>query len=158
MKGIGSVDLDLRRKKGSRQCHTITLKNALHIPTWMCNVFSDVYFEGENGDFEHSWGKEGVQFMKRKDEGKLRTWGFTEDFCGLERLVLARNLWGRSPMLEDPEREVFSVNVNWPQGQRDRWETFAEEQEKRYAGQKGVLMKRDGNIGGQSQNSLALKA
>jgi hypothetical protein len=59
--------------------------------------------------------------MKRDDEGKLRYWGFTEDFCGLERLVLAKETGGRSPMLEDKDREVYSVNVSWPQGQRDRW-------------------------------------
>ena len=59
--------------------------------------------------------------MKRNDEGKLRYWGFTEDFCGLERLVLAKEIGGRSPMLEDKDREVYSVNVSWPQGQRDRW-------------------------------------
>jgi hypothetical protein len=121
VKGIGSVDLDLRRKWGSRKCHTITLDNVLHAPGWMCNIFSDVYFEA-NGQFEHSWATEGVQFMKEKDQGKLRTWGFTEEFCGLDRLVLARNVRGRSPMLEDPDREVFSINVKWPQGQMDRWE------------------------------------
>lgn len=96
--------------------------------------------------------------MKRKDEGKLRTWGFTEEFCDLDRLVLARNVRGRSPMLEDPDREVFSINVKWPQGQRDRWEAFFEELERRDENQKGMLTKRDGNVGRQSQSSLALKA
>jgi hypothetical protein len=158
VQGIGSVDLDLRRKKGSRQCHTITLENVLHAPGWFCNVFSDVFFEGLNGEFEHAWGTEGVQFMKKKDEGKLRTWGFTEEFCGLDRLMLARSLTGRSPMLEDREREVFSVNVNFPQGQRDRWEAFAKEQEKKREENSVILMPRDGNIGRRSQNPVALKA
>jgi hypothetical protein len=27
----------------------------------------------------------------------------------------------RSPMLEDKDREVFSVNLTWPQSQRDRY-------------------------------------
>jgi hypothetical protein len=122
----------------------------------MCNVFSDIYFEGGNGQFEHTWGREGVQFMKRKDEGKMRTWGFTEEFCGLDRLILARNMRGKSPMLEDPEREVFSVNVNWPQGQRDRWEVFLKEHERRVEERQRMLMKRDGNIGLRSQSSPLL--
>ena len=66
-----------------------------------------------NGEFEHTWGKEGVQFMKKKDGNKLRTSGFTEEFCGLDGLVLARSGRGRSPMLEDEEREVFAVTVKW---------------------------------------------
>lgn len=96
--------------------------------------------------------------MKKKDEGQLRTWGFTEEFCGLDRLVLARSVKGRSPMLEDKEREVFSVNVKWPQGQRDRWEGFVGEWETKRESQSGMLMKRDGNVGRRSQSELALKA
>lgn len=167
VKGIGSVDLDLRRKKGSRQCHTITLENVLHVPSWLCNVFSDVYFEAaKSGEYEHSWGVEGVQFMKRKiDDGKLRTWGFTEEFCGLDKLVLARNIRGRSPMLEDPDREVFSVNVNWPQGQRDRWEAFVEEareeareeQQAEENSRRASLVERDSNVGRLSLSSLAVR-
>lgn len=158
VKGIGSVDLDLRRKKGSRKCHTITLEHVLHAPSWMCNVFSDVYFEQGNGKFEYTWGKEGIQFMKRKDGGELRTWGFTEDFCGLERLELARDLKGTSPMLDDPDREVFSINVKWSQGQQDRWEVFVEEQERRREDQKRMLVKRDGNVRQITESSMASKA
>ncbi len=124
----------------------------------MCNVFSGIYFERGNGQFEHTWGKEGVQFMKRKDEGELRTWGFTEDFCGLERLVLARNLKGGSPMLDDPDREVFSINVKWSQGQKERWEVFVDEREMRRTDQKRMLVKRDGNVGQACQSSMASKA
>lgn len=156
--GIGSVDLDLRREKGSRQCHTITLENVLHVPSWMCSVFSDVHFELGLGDFEHTWGAEGVQFMKKKDEGKLRTWGFTEEFCGLDRLVLARNMRGRSPMSEDAEREIFSVNVNWPQGQRDRWEKFVEQKESKANREADQLFEKDRNAGRRSQMSLGTKA
>ena len=96
--------------------------------------------------------------MKRKEEGELRTWGFTEEFCGLERLVLARTLKGRSPMLDDPDREVFSINVKWSQGQQDRWEVFVEEQERRREDQKRMLVQRDGNVRQTSQSSMASKA
>ncbi len=96
--------------------------------------------------------------MKRKKEGELRTWGFTEGFCGLERLVLARNLKGRSPMLDDPDREVFSINVKWSQGQQERWEVFIEEQERRRMDQNRMLVKRDVNVGQTSQSSMASKA
>ncbi len=113
----------------------------------MCNVFSDIYFERGYGEFEHAWVKEGLQFRKRKEEGELRTWGFTEELCGLERLVLARNPKGRSPMLDDPDREVFSINVKWSQGQQERWEVFVQEQEMRHMDQKSILVKRDGNVG-----------
>jgi hypothetical protein len=88
----------------------------------------------------------------------LRTWGFTEEFCGLDRLMLARNVRGRSPMLEDPDREVFSINVKWPQGQMDRWEAFVEELGRRHDNQKGMFLKRDANVGRQGNSSLALKA
>jgi hypothetical protein len=123
----------------------------------MCNVFSDVYFDLRNGEFEHTWVTEGVQFMKKKDEGKLRTWGFTEEFCGLDKLVLARNVRGRSPMLEDVEREVFSVSVTWSQGQRDRWEAHVERDERRANGEAARLSEKDANVGRRSQTSLGLK-
>jgi hypothetical protein len=158
--GIGTVDLDLRRKKGSRQCHTITLENVLHVPSWMCNVFSDVYFEpvAGNGEFEHEWGREGVQFMKRKEGDKLRTWGYTEEFSGLDRLVLARSVKGRSPMAEDAGREIFSVNLNFPQSQRDRWERVLEREERRGGGGEGrSFVEKDGNLGRRSRSSMGSK-
>jgi hypothetical protein len=34
-------------------------------------------------------------------------------------------------MLEDKEREVFSINVTWPQGQRDKWEALVAEEERK---------------------------
>ena len=124
----------------------------------MCNVFSDVYFEVRSGDFEHTWGAEGVQFsMKKKDGARSRTWGFTEEFRGLDRLVLARNVRGRSPMLEDVERETFSVNVAWPQGQRDRWEVFLEQEEKRAHREADKLLGTDENVVRRNQKSLGTK-
>ena len=64
--------------------------------------------------------------MKRRENGKPIYWGFAKEFCGLERLALAKEVEGRSPMLEDKEREVFSVNITWPQGQRDKFEMWKE--------------------------------
>lgn len=120
VRGIGTVELKIRRQPGSKENHTITLENVLHVPKWICNVFSDIYFEPIN-TFEHTWTDFGVSFLKKED-GQLNYWGFTEGFLGLERLVLAKKIQGRSPMLEDQDREVFSVNLSWPQGQRDKWE------------------------------------
>jgi hypothetical protein len=125
----------------------------------MCNIFSDVYFENVgHTEFEHTWGREGVQFMRRK-EAKWRSWGFTEDFCGLEKLVLSKPVMGRSPMLEDPQREVFSVNVNWPMGQMDRWDGLVERLERRNHKDDDVrLVEKDGNVGKRSQSAPTLKA
>ena len=36
-------------------------------------------------------------------------------------------------MLEDKDREVFSINVVWPQGQRNRWEELIAEEERKEA-------------------------
>lgn len=82
--------------------------------------FSSTYFEQAATVFEHTWTDFGVTFMKRKDDGLLRSWGLTKELCGLDRLVFAKELRERSPMLEGKDREV-SINVTWPQGQRDRF-------------------------------------
>ena len=121
VRGIGSVELAIRRKPGSKDAHTVVLENVLYAPKWMCNIFSADYFDPITA-FEHIWTDSGVSWMVKKDDGTLRYWGFTEDFCGLERIVLARDYHGRSPMLDDRDREAWSVNVNWPDGQRDKWE------------------------------------
>jgi hypothetical protein len=80
--------------------------------------FSSIYFGQTATVFEHTWTDFGVTFMKRKDDGLLRYWGLTKELCGLDKLVLAKALRKRSPMLEGKDREVFSINVTWPQGQR----------------------------------------
>ena len=120
VKGIGTVELKIRRQSGSKESHKILLDNVLHVPGWLCNIFSDVYFSPAK-DYEHNWCDFGVNFQKFEDN-KWKAWGFTENFCGLDKLVLSRKQDGRSPMLEDKEREVFSVNVMWPQSQRDKWD------------------------------------
>ncbi|KIW18716.1 hypothetical protein PV08_03005 [Exophiala spinifera] len=119
VKGIGSVELKIRRAPGSKDSHTIFLENVLHVPDWMCNIISDICLEPAM-TYEHTWTEFGVNFFK-KDKGAFRPWGYTENFCGLDRLVLSHNKRGHSPMLEDPDREVFSVSVMWPQSQKDRW-------------------------------------
>lgn len=122
VRGVGSVELKIRCKPNSHQSRIITLETVLYVPGWFCNVFSDVYFKPNlqlNEVFEHKWSQPGVCFNKRSN-GKSKPWGYTEDFCGLDRLVLSRKPQGRSPMLEDPDREVWSINLNWPQSQRDK--------------------------------------
>lgn len=131
VKGIGSVELKIRRRPTSRESHKILLENVLHVPGWLCNIVSDVHFFPA-GSFEHEWTDYGVSFQHKSGE-KWKSWGYTEPFCGLDKLVLARNPQGRSPMLEDKEREVFSVNVMWPQSQRDKWDHFVAEEERREA-------------------------
>jgi hypothetical protein len=64
----------------------------------------------------------GISFTQKTNEGITRQLGFTEGFYGLERPVLEKEVRGRSPMLDDKDREVFLVNVTGPQGQRDRYE------------------------------------
>jgi hypothetical protein len=101
----------------------------LHVPKWICIIFSNVYFEPINA-FEHFWTEFGVSFLK-KENNSLKYWGFTEGFLGLERLVLGKKFCGRSPILEDTDRKVFSVNLTWPQGQRDKWELYLAAEEKK---------------------------
>ncbi|KAJ9653371.1 hypothetical protein H2198_007460 [Neophaeococcomyces mojaviensis] len=130
-RGIGSVDLRIRCKPNSRDGRVITLDNVLYVPSWACNIFSDCYFDPPQ-EFEHNWTENGVCFT-RKTSGKIKAWGYTETFCGLDRLVLSRKPRGRSPMLEDKDREVWSVNLNWPQSQRDKWEVFYNKELQRLA-------------------------
>jgi hypothetical protein len=61
------------------------------VASWMCNGFSSIYFEQAATVFEHIWTDFGVTFMKRKDDGSLRYWGFTEELCGLHGLVLGEH-------------------------------------------------------------------
>ena len=120
VKGVGTVELKIRRQPGSKDGHRVLLENVLHIPGWLCNVMSDAVFLPVK-DFEHDWTEFGVNFQRFSD-GKWKAWGYTENFCGLDKVVMARKLDGRSPMLEDKDREIFSVNVMWPQSQRDQWD------------------------------------
>lgn len=120
VRGIGSVNLKVRCRPSSNQFRDITLENVLYVPNWVCNIFSDIYFNSSNLQFEHKWTVTGLQFTK-KTAGKLKPWGYTEAFCGLDRLVLSASPVGRSPMLEDKEREIWSVSLNWPLSQRDKW-------------------------------------
>ncbi|KAJ9604575.1 hypothetical protein H2200_010688 [Cladophialophora chaetospira] len=131
VRGIGTVELKLKREPGSRDKHTIILQNVLHVPDWICNVFSDVFFSPAS-HYQHTWTEFGVNFFKQ-DKDVLKPWGYTENFCGLDRLVLSKNHHGRSPMLEDPEREVFSVSLTWPQSQQDKWSNLIATQMKREA-------------------------
>ena len=131
VKGIGTVDLKIRRQPGSKESHIISLDKVLHIPSWLCNILSDIYFTPPTA-FEHKWDEFGVKFCAKTSDGS-QPWGFTENFCGLDKIVLSRNLQGRSPMLDDPEREVFAVNVSWPQSQRDKWNAILAKSEKKEA-------------------------
>ena len=133
VRGIGSVEIKIRCKPGGHQSRIITLDNVLYVPGWSCNILSDIYFEPTNEyEFEHKWSQHGVCFVK-KQAGKIKHWGYTESFCGLDRLVLSRKPQGRSPMLEDKDREVWSVNLNWPQSQRDKWQAFRDQELERLA-------------------------
>ncbi|KAG9769336.1 hypothetical protein ABEF93_001467 [Exophiala dermatitidis] len=119
VRGIGTVEIKIRREPGSKESHTVCLENVLHVPEWICNIVSDVCFVPVS-QYEHNWTEFGVNFFVR-EKNALKPWGYTENFCGLDRFVLSRNHHGRSPMLEDPDREVFSVSLTWPQSQRDKW-------------------------------------
>lgn len=131
VKGISTVELRIRRQARSKDAHKVVLENVLHVPSWMCNILSDVHFEPVR-DFEHSWSEFGVNFQQRKDD-KWKSWGYTENFRGLDKIVLAKHNQGRSPMLDDKDREVFSINVTWPQHQQDKYRMLVEEQQRRIA-------------------------
>ena len=131
VKGISTVELKIRRQPGSKGAYKVVLDGVLHVPGWLCNILSDVHFTPAQ-DFEHSWSEFGVSFQQRKD-GKWKPWGYTETFRGLDKIVLAKHMQGRSPMLDDKDREVFSVNVTWPQHQQDKYGMLIQEQERRIA-------------------------
>jgi len=139
VRGVGTVELKILRQPGSKESHVIVLENVLHVPSWLCNILSDTYFSSSNR-FTHTWSEFGVSFYK-KEGGDSHPWGFTENFCALDRLALARNMHGRSPMLEDPDREVFSVNVTWPQSQRDMLKKLVAEHMKMAAQQHEARLK-----------------
>lgn len=131
VKGISTVELRIRRQAGSKDAHKVVLENVLHVPSWICNILSDVHFKPAR-DFEHSWSECGVSFQQCRD-GNWKSWGYTENFRGLDKIVLAKHNQGRSPMLDDKDREVFSINVTWPQHQQDKHRMLIEEQERRIA-------------------------
>ncbi|KAL9112006.1 MAG: hypothetical protein Q9227_003626 [Pyrenula ochraceoflavens] len=147
VKGIGTVELILRRKSQRRSdadtAHMVILEDVLHVPGWVCNIFSDVYFLQEDtiGRFDHKWTSEGAVFREKKGFGRpgsqgrssvmeVQEWGYTEDFFGLERLAVVEqpsDSGVRSVMEEQyagEGREIWSVNLWWPAGQRERWEEF----------------------------------
>ena len=140
VRGIGTVELKLKREPGSRDNHTITMENVLHVPDWLCNVFSDAYFQPA-ASYEHTWTEFGVNFFLRNKDS-FKPWGYTENFCGLDRLVLSKNHHGRSPMLEDPDREVFSISLTWPQSQQDKWDKVVADEVKREADRVEKLLKK----------------
>jgi hypothetical protein len=129
VKGIGTVELKIRKSPGSKESHKVLLEPVLYIPSWLCNILSDVHFTPA-ADFEHTWAEFRVTFQQLQ-EGKMVPWGYTESFCGLDRMVLHRQTHGRSPMTEDKDREVYSVNINWPQHQRDKWDLLLSQEESR---------------------------
>lgn len=126
VRGIGNVELKIRCKPSSNQSRTLILENVLYVPSWVCNIISDVYFASDIS-FDYVWTKTGLQFTKKVDD-KLKPWGYTETFAGLDRLILSRRLPGRSPMREDRDREIWSINLNWPQSQRDKWNVLRNQQ------------------------------
>lgn len=131
VEGIGAIDLTLRCKPGSRDKKTISLEDVLYIPTWPCNIFSDVYLHPVH-DYEHRWSNSSL-LINHVSGGKSKPWGYTESFHGLDRLILARKPVGRSPIQDDPDREVWSINVNWPRSQRDAWEFYVRKEFQRRA-------------------------
>ena len=131
VKGVGTVELKVRRQPGGKESHKVVLQNVLHVPSWLCNIISDTCFTPAK-DYDHTWTDFGISFEKKED-GRWQPWGYTENFRGLDKLVLSRKLEGRSPMLDDKEREIFSVSVTWPQSQRDKWDILIAEEVKREA-------------------------
>ena len=74
VKGIGCVELRIRRQPGARESHTIKLENVLYVPNWLCNIFSDTHF-GLMTEYEFTWTDFGVTFLKKDENGSLRYWG-----------------------------------------------------------------------------------
>ena len=74
VKGIGSVELRIRKQPGARESHTIRLENVLHVPHWLCNIFSDIHF-GSMTEYDYTWTDFGVTFLKKDEAGSLRYWG-----------------------------------------------------------------------------------
>lgn len=141
VRGIGSVEIKIRRAAGSKESHTVHLESVLHVPDWLCNIFSDIFFTPEK-DYKHTWTQFGVSFFKQ-EEVHFRPWGYTENFCGLDRLVLSKHSQGRSPMLEDPDREIFSISLNCPQSQKDKCnDLLAAEMKKEAARYEKCLLKK----------------
>lgn len=135
VKGIGSVELKVKRSAKAREWHTVVLKDVLHVPNWVCNIFSDTFFD--EGEYDHMWTSEGAVFwerkratvygQKKKEKISLSEWGYTEDFFGLERLGIAMesHRLTRSIMAEEYKttgKEIWSVNLTWPGSQKMKWD------------------------------------
>lgn len=61
VKGIGTVEIKIKRQPGSKEYHKILLENVLHVPGWLCNVVSDTLFTPAK-TFDHEWSEFGVRF------------------------------------------------------------------------------------------------
>lgn len=132
VRGIGSVELQIKKSATGNDSHTVLLENVLHVPEWVCNIFSDTFFEG--GAYAHLWTNEGAVFWEKKyvegpegepEETHLVEWGYTNEFFGLEKLKIVEPSVGRSIITEEYEangKEIWCVNLTWPASQMMKWD------------------------------------
>ncbi|KAL9623231.1 MAG: hypothetical protein Q9160_002546 [Pyrenula sp. 1 TL-2023] len=134
VRGIGCVELKVKRSAKSSESHTVLLENVLHVPEWVCNIFSDTFFDG--GEYAHLWTSEGAAFWEKKyvetqdegaEEARLVEWGYTHDLFGLEKLRVVEPSGGRSIITEEYDangKEIWCVNLAWPASQMMKWKMF----------------------------------
>ena len=68
VKGVGTVELKVRRQPGGKESHKVLLENVLHVPSWLCNIISDTCFIPAK-DYDHTWTEFGISF-EQKEDGK----------------------------------------------------------------------------------------
>jgi len=97
--GVGTVELQVRRAPDQSDTRTLVLENVLHVPDAMCNGFNSRLLLGSE-----SWSRDGVQGFDKVT--REPSW-YGREFCGLNRLVLAGNPQGESPLQEREEGSLM---------------------------------------------------
>lgn len=126
VKGIGSVEVKVKKTPNRNDWHAVLLQDALHVPDWMCNIFSHIFFH--EGSYDFQWTSDGVKIWEKYTSKK---WGYTEDFFGLDRLGVVVDGTTRSVIAEEYEtsgKEIWSVNLRWPVVQELKWKHWGKGQ------------------------------
>ncbi|CZR56446.1 uncharacterized protein PAC_06334 [Phialocephala subalpina] len=103
--GVGTVELEVRKKADSLETGQVILRNALHVPSAICSGFNPAMIQINEGlgNITGGWST-GCQGFDR--EGHQLWHG--RFFCGLVRLVLAGNPQGESELKLG---EVYSLSM-----------------------------------------------
>ncbi|KAF7971396.1 hypothetical protein HWV62_21234 [Athelia sp. TMB] len=117
--GIGTVRLQVLKRKGSDDANEIVLKGVMHIPTAVCNGFHAMNYMRESGNgltlADDCW--QGFSVARDGSHQREPVWYAEDvglfDIGGLGRLKLAGIPQGESPVAGSPDTQdaAFSLSI-----------------------------------------------